>query len=141
MKRVILYTILSCCAVTAYGQELPDAPKPKKAAWIVEAVALGGLYAADFTLTARELGEQRCITAGGQHWCGPVHETDPLYGRQPGNLRMATTAASVFALEAWTLKRTERNRHAWIRWAGRAGFAWTVVDEARNLHTFTRYHR
>lgn len=138
MKGLLLAGMLSFCVGTGYAQSLPDAPKPKKAVWIAETVTLGGLYAADYTLTARGLGQRACVASGGRTWCGPMLEGDPLFGRRPGDARLATTGAAVFAVQAWALHRTESSRHGWIRWAGRAGFAYQVVSEVRGIHSWKR---
>jgi len=136
-KRALVLGCLALATAQA-GRALPDAPKPKpersgaaERLWLAEAATLAVLYTADFTMTARGLGEG----------CGPgcrMRETDPLFGRHPSNGRIAATAGALFVAHSLILRRTERSRHAWVRWAGRAGFAYLVVDEGRCIHSWVR---
>lgn len=136
---MILHCVLAVAALTT----LPDTPTPKPVVavhqvhrsrlWLAETAVLGGLYAADFTLTARGLGGP-C-----NNWPGCRNEEgDPLYGRHPSNMRIAVTAAAIFAGESLLLRQTERSRHKWVRWGGRAFFAYTVADEIRCIRTWRR---
>lgn len=141
---MILHVVL---AIAAAVTPLPDAPVPKvitpaakpdhsRRIWLMETAVLGSLYAADFTLTARGLGTPwypGCVGPGCIHM-----ESDPLYGRHPSDTRIALTTAAMFAAETLLLRKTERSRHRWVRWSGRAFFAYIVVDEARCIHSWRR---
>lgn len=136
---MILHCVLAVAALTA----LPDAPKPKpmvivhkthpNRAWLAETATLGALYAADFTLTARGLGEP-C-----SNWKGCRNaEGDPLYGSHPSNTRIALETAALFAVEVVVLHKTEHSRHGWVKWSGRAFFGYLVVDEAKCIRSWNR---
>lgn len=135
--------VLVCLAGSARADDLPDAPKPKvilpekpnhsRRIWLLETATLGALYAADFTLTARGLGE------GCNTWRGcKMQESDPLYGRHPSNAQLTIITAAQFAAGSLVLRKTEKSQHKWVKWGGRAFFAYTVVGEVRGIRTWKR---
>ena len=134
ISLLLLALVLFAGITSALEKPLPDAPKPKHAdrVWLIESATLGGLYAADFTLTARGLGkpwpENPSVLRG---------ESDPLFGRYPSNTRIALRAAAQFGLQGFLLRKTEHSRRRWVRWPGRAGFAYVLVDEARCIRSWT----
>ena len=118
---------------SAQAKPLPEAPKPKHADrfWAIESAALGSLYAADFTLTARGLGQPAPGKPGFVNW-----ESDPLFGRHPSDTRIALTAAAQFGLQSCLLQKTEHSRRAWIRWSGRAAWAYFAADEVKCIRSW-----
>jgi hypothetical protein len=115
-----------------HAQELPDAPKPtitsearltgdtrpiNRIFWTGVA-ALGASSAADMTSTART------IDRGGV-------EYNPLFGVHPSHARLAGVSAAMFAGSAASFYMTERSRHRWIRWGGRAALAFVIEQHVR----------
>lgn len=103
------------------AQTLPDAPKPKphsqKVFWIGTAL-LAASQTAD-AITTRKL-----LDRGGV-------ELDPIFGRNPSPGKQAGINAALFVGQVLAFRLTERNRHAWIRWVGRAAIGYQVSDYAR----------
>ena len=57
-------------------------------------------------------------------------ENDPVFGRHPSPAKQAGVNLAFFAGESARFYVTEHNRHAWIRWAGRAFLAEDIADHA-----------
>jgi len=136
-----LVVFCSTICSTLQAQSLPDAPKPKHAdrVWLIESATLGSLYAADFALTARGITNGGCTVINGQLWnCShrPMAEQNPLLGRYPSNAKITAYAGGMWAAESLVLRKTERSRHAWIRWSGRAAFACIVADEIKGIRSW-----
>jgi len=101
-------------------KELPDAPKPKinRRIFIVGVSLLAASTAADLKST------RSIIDRGG--W-----ENNPLFGRHPSSGTLASRGALIFAGRSTAFYFTERNRHAWVRWAGRAYIGFAIEEHAR----------
>jgi hypothetical protein len=67
-----------------------------------------------------------------------MQELDPLYGPHPSNGRIVAVAGGLYVARVLVLRRTEHSSKRWVRWAGRAGFAFLVVDESRCIHSWVR---
>jgi hypothetical protein len=99
--------------------QLPDAPKPKtdRIFWIGTAA-----LAAAKTFDAAET--RSLLDRGGA-------EGNVLYGRFPSPVKQGLINAAIFAGEVTLFHFTERSKHNWIRWAGRAYITFTVGDHFR----------
>jgi hypothetical protein len=53
-------------------------------------------------------------------------------GPQPSNPRIIRFASACFAMETTTLYFTERSRHRWLRWAGRAYVSYSVIGHVKS---------
>ena len=58
-------------------------------------------------------------------------ENDPVFGRHPSPAKQAGINLAFFAGESALFYVTERNRHAWVRWTGRALLAHAVIDHSQ----------
>jgi len=101
-----------------HAQQLPDSPKPNHRIFWTGVAALGASSAADMTSTART------IDRGGV-------EYNPLFGVHPSHARLAGVSAAMFAGSAASFYMTERSRHRWIRWGGRAALAFVIEQHVR----------
>jgi len=113
----VLAIFCSTICSTSYAQAkpLPDAPKPNKKVFVAGISLLAAAKTAD-AITTRQL-----LDRGG--W-----ENNPLFGRHPSPAKQAGVTLGIFAAQAGLFYLTEHNRQSWIRWAGRAFLAYTVVD-------------
>jgi len=101
-------------APRAATQEKPDAPKPKPCAERSHRVFYAGISLLAAAETADAISTRRVLDAGG-------HENNSLLlGRRPSPARQAAVTAGLFAAQVVIFRLTERNRHAWVRWTGRA---------------------
>jgi hypothetical protein len=57
-------------------------------------------------------------------------ENNPLFGRHPSPAKQAGINLAFFAGESAVFYLTEHNRHAWIRWTGRAFLAHAVIEHS-----------
>lgn len=123
MKPLALLALLFCCSC-ARAQSLPEMPEPKtperadRRIFFVGTAALAGSKAFDLSETSG------VVSIGG--W-----ENDPTFGRHPSNGRLAGVGAAEFAAETAGFYYSERNRHAWVRWTGRALIAFAVEERIR----------
>jgi hypothetical protein len=115
MKLFILALLLCPFAVSA--NELSEAPKPKadRRIFITGVSLLAASKSADFLTTAQLLGR------GGQ-------ENNPLLGKHPSDGRISGYAALEFLGEGSVFYLTERSRHRWIRWTGRAYIGLAIMN-------------
>lgn len=93
--------------VHAQGKPLPDAPKPNRK------VFLAGVSLHAAAKTADAITTRQLLDRGG--W-----ENNPVFGRHPSPAKQAGVNLAFFAGESARFYVTEHNRHAWIRWTGRA---------------------
>lgn len=116
-RRLLVVLLL---AVPLHAQEKPEAPKPKtdRKVFAVGTALLAASKTAD-AITTRQL-----LDRGG--W-----ENNPFLGRHPSNGRLAAFASGQFALQSTAFYFTERNRHAWIRWLGRAYVGFAIEEHVR----------
>lgn len=130
----ITYALL-VLAASAMADDLPDAPAPNmrsyglpkrevsahrfdKRVYFTGIALLGAAKAAD-AITTRQL-----LDRGG--W-----ENNHLQGRHPSAGRQAVFNLAFFAAQSGLFYVTEHNRHAWIRWTGRAWLGAVVVNHAQ----------
>lgn len=59
------------------------------------------------------------------------YENNPTFGRHPSPLKQAGINLGFFAAESGVFYLTERNRHAWVRWAGRAFVGHAILEHSR----------
>jgi hypothetical protein len=99
------------------AQEKHEAPKPNKKVFVAGVSILAAAKTAD-AIATRQL-----LDGGG--W-----ENNPVFGRHPSPAKQAGINLAFFAGESALFYFTEHNRHAWIRWSGRAFLAHSVLDHA-----------
>ena len=123
------FSVLICTAllaallcVPAFAQEKPDAPKPKpkpdRKVFTAGVSLLAAAKAAD-VITKRQL-----LDRGGV-------ELNPIFGSHPSPGKQAGINLGIFAAQSFAFYLTERNKHAWIRWTGRALLAHAVVEHTQ----------
>ena len=115
--RVLLVLLCFFLASIAHAQEKPDAPKPNKKILVTGVSLLAAAKTAD-AITTRQL-----LDRGG--W-----ENNSAFGHHPSPAKQAGINLAFFASESAVFYLTERNRHSWVRWAGRAFLAHSIADHA-----------
>lgn len=115
---VALVSLLSCSF--ALAQEKPDAPKPKHDRKVF--IAVTALLAA--SKTADAITTRQVLDRGG--W-----ENNPIFGPHPSPAKQSLINLGIFGAQAGVFALTERNRHGWVRWTGRALLAHVVVEHSR----------
>jgi hypothetical protein len=122
IRSAMLFAVLAF-AIPLYAQQkpLPDAPKPKttRASIFVAGVSLLAAAKTADAITTRQL-----LDRGGQ-------ELNPIFGKHPSPAKQAGINAGIFAAQSFAFYLTERNRHAWVRWTGRALLAHVVIDHSQ----------
>jgi len=120
MKLTTLLFALLVLASAAAAQEMPkpDAPKPNgKVFWTgVSLLAASKTSDAITTRIALDNG---------------AREKDPIFGPHPSAPKQAAINALFFAGETAFFYATEHNRHAWVRWTGRAYVGLIVVNHVQ----------
>jgi len=118
IRFAVLFAVFAF-AIPMYAQQkpLPDAPKPNKKIFITGISLLATAKTAD-AITTRQL-----LDGGG--W-----ENDPVFGRHPSPAKQAGINLAFFAGESALFYVTEHNRHAWIRWTGRAFLAQSIIEHS-----------
>ena len=111
---LLLFASITC----AQAKPLPAAPNPN-----------GKIFAAGISLlaaakTADAITTRQLLDRGG--W-----ENDPVFGRHPSPTKQAGINLAFFAGESAVFYLTEHNRHAWIRWTGRAILAYSIVEHSQ----------
>ena len=127
-RSVLLFLFSqSRCAAQATPHTLPQEPKPviraphfNRKAFIAEVSALAASQTADAISTRRSLD-----LPGNRG-----SELNPLFGPHPSPAKQAGINAAIFAGEAGLLYATEHNRHAWVRWAGRAYIGFSILEHS-----------
>jgi len=71
--------------------------------------------------TADAITTRRALNLGG--W-----ENNPVFGRYPSPAKQAGINLAFFAGESAVFYLTEHNHHSWVRWAGRAFLAHSVIE-------------
>ena len=123
-KRIVTLAFLVLClflmAVTTPAQEKPDAPKPKhdsKIFWLGSAaLAAANTFDAVETRAALNRG---------------AYESNPIFGRYPSPAKQGIINAAVFAGQVLVFRTTERSKHAWVRWTGRALVSFATEEHVR----------
>jgi hypothetical protein len=135
MKIVLLALLL--LPFTSGAQELPDAPTP----------VVAGLQTRESNLTDLKVGHynRRIFIAGvsllgasksADMWSTRIAldkgraENNPFFGQHPSTGRLVGIQAANFIGESAAFYMTERSRHAWIRWSGRAFVGLVVVNHS-----------
>jgi hypothetical protein len=118
--RFTIFALLLSFAFPVYAQSLPDAPKPKpdRRIFIAGVALLAASEAADFESTAS------LVDRGGV-------ENNRLLGRHPSPGKISAFAAVTFVGQSAIFYVTERNRHAWVRWTGRAFLGVSIVNHGQ----------
>ena len=132
---VVLVVVLALALVVApqaraqsgdtIGAANAEAGQPPKSAihrsartyWIGVSLLVAAV-AADAVTTERDL--QR----GNWEW-------NPLFGHRPSPARLFSEGAALVGGEVLAFRWTDHNRHAWIRWTGRAALSFAVVEHTR----------
>ena len=119
IRSVVLFAVLALAIpLHAQTKPLPDAPKPNRKAFLAGVSLLAASKTAD-AITTRQL-----LDRGGV-------ELNPIFGRYPSPARQAGINLAFFAGQSALFYLAERNRHAWVRWTGRAFLASVVVDHVQ----------
>lgn len=115
MIRSALFAVVLALAIPLHAQEKPDAPKPNRRVFVVGTSLLAASSVADAITTRQNLDRG-------------AFEYNPLFGRYPSPAKQAGINAGIFAAEVGLFYLTERNRHTWVRWVGRALVAQDVTE-------------
>lgn len=107
-------------AGVASAQEKPEAPKPKtdRKIFFAGVSLLAASKAAD-AITTRQL-----LDRGG--W-----ENNPVFGKHPSPAKQAGINLAFFAGQTAGFYFTERTKHAWVRWTGRAFLGAEAADHVK----------
>ena len=116
---VCYLALAALLCVSALAQEKPDAPKPKhdRKEFIVGTALLAASKRAD-AITTRQL-----LDRGG--W-----ENNPVFGRHPSPAKQSLINLGFFVAQPGVFYLTERNRHSWVRWAGRAFIGHAIFEHS-----------
>ena len=124
-NRWLRWAVLACFCPTICSTIPAQEFKPTIHVWhynhkafIAEVSLLAAAKSAD-AITTRQL-----LDRGG--W-----ENNPVFGRHPSPGKQAGINAGIFAAQSAALYFTERSRHSWIRWTGRAFLAHAIEEHAR----------
>ena len=113
--------ICSCGAgsTLCFAQEplKPEAPKPKTdhKVFLVGVSLLAASKTAD-AITTRQLLDRR------------GRELNPIFGSHPSPAKQAAVNLGFFAAESTVAYIAEHNKHAWVRWAGRAFVSHAIMN-------------
>lgn len=109
-------------AVPLYAQEpvKPESPKPKtdRKVFLVGVSLLAASKTAD-AITTRQVHDR-----GG--W-----ENNPVFGWHPSPAKQSLINLGIFGAQAGVFYLTEHNRHAWVRWTGRALIGHEILEHSR----------
>ena len=109
------------CSTPLCAQEpKPSLPIPhySRKAFIVEVSLLGAAKTADAIST------RQALDRGG--W-----ENNPIFGRHPSLAKQAGINLGIFAAKSTAFYFTERSRHKWIGWTGRAFIGHAILEHLR----------
>lgn len=120
MRITILSFAILLASFGSAAQNLPEKPEPKfnKAVFAIGVSLLGASTTAD-NITTRQL-----LDRGG--W-----ENNPTLGYHPSLPRQIGVGTAIFAGQVAAFDFTEHNRHAWVRWTGRAYLALVIANHVR----------
>ena len=127
--------LLLSTASLAQEPAKPEAPKPKTQALVTRNTAyaavtphrrvfLFGVSLLAASKTADAITTRQVLDRGG--W-----ENDHVFGRHPSPAKQSLINLGIFGVQAGVFYLTERNRHAWIRWTGRAFLAHEIEEHTR----------
>jgi len=119
-RLVLFFALLLCPLAHAQERILPDAPKPK----VSRKVFLTGVSLLAASTSADMWSTKRMLEHGGT-------EGNPIFGRHPSTARLSGISAANFLVESTGFYFTERSRHAWVRWAGRAYLILDIEEHTR----------
>ena len=74
--------------------------------------------------TADAITTRRLLDRGG--W-----ENNPIFGPYPSPPEQSRINLGIFGAQAGAFYLTQRNRHGWVRWTGRALVAHVIVEDSR----------
>ena len=119
-KRVRPYSL---DAKKSLAQEKPEVPKPKtdRKVFFVSVSLLAASKTADAITTRRVLDFPD----------GRGSELNPLFGPHLSPAGQAGINLGIFAAQSTAFYFTERSRHKWIRWTGRAFLAHEIEEHSR----------
>ena len=123
IRSVVLSAVLAL-AIPLHAQEkpLPEAPKPKqqfsRTVYVAGVSLLAASNVAD-AITTRQLQDRGGV------------ELNPIFGPHPSPAKQAGINLGVFVAQAGFFYLTEHNRHAWVRWTGRALLGAATEEHAR----------
>jgi len=118
MKRIIMaavFILLFSGSVLAQVEPVKRAPSKS---FRIGVSLLAASTAAD-AITTRQL-----LNRGG--W-----ENNPIFGKYPSPARQAGINLGFFAGQSALFYYTERNRHSFVRWTGRAYLGYVIFEHAR----------
>lgn len=118
LHLLALTSLLFCLASPA--QEKPEAPKPKTD----RKVFFVGISLLAASKTADAISTRQLLDRGG--W-----ENNPIFGPHPSPAKQSLINLGIFGAQAGVFYLTEHNRHAWVRWAGRAWLGHAIVEHSR----------
>ncbi|HEX8880459.1 MAG TPA: hypothetical protein VF749_10545 [Candidatus Acidoferrum sp.] len=125
----VFCTIFLLLAIPALAQEhsLPDSPKPKAEAPKPKhdrKVFVTGVSLLAASKTADAITTRRLLDRGG--W-----KNNPVFGRHRSPAKQAGRNAGILAAQSALFLLTEHNRHARVRWAGRAFIGHAILEHSR----------
>lgn len=140
IRSALLFAVLLLASPLALAQERPDSPTPKtepnhsdcfrdclvkphlethfnRKVFVAEVSLLAASKTADAITTRQNLDR------GG--W-----ENNPAFGRHPSPAKQSLINMGIFGAQAGLFYLTEHNRHAWIRWTGRAFIGHAILEHS-----------
>lgn len=97
-----------------------EAPKPKTD----RKVFFAGISLLAVSKTADAITTRQLLDRGG-------HENNPIFGPHPSPAKQSLINLGIFGAQATAFYLTEHNRHAWVRWTGRALIGHFIVEHSR----------
>lgn len=106
----------------ALAQEKPEAPKPKtdRKVFFAGVSLLAASKTADAITTRQNLDLPD----------GRGAKLNPIFGRHPSPVKQSLINLGIFGVQAGAFYLTEHNRHAWIRWTGRALIGHEILEHS-----------
>lgn len=118
MKRILLFVAYIAMTVAPVrGQDLPEAPKPHRAAFWAGVSLLAASQTTDAITTRRLLNHG-------------YSEMNPLFGLHPSVGRQVAINIVMFAGGAAAFYLSEKSHNRFVRWSGRAMMAFEIADHA-----------
>lgn len=117
-RSALLFLLLASPLCAQETHKITNVPRFNRKAFIAEVSLLAAAKSAD-AITTRQL-----LDRGG--W-----EGNPLFGRHPSPAKQAGINLGIFAAQSGLLYLTEHNKHAWVRWTGRAFLAHAIEEHTR----------
>ena len=122
MIRRLLVVLLLAAPLYAQEPQKPDAPKPHT--HFDRRIFVAGVSLLAASNTADAITTRKVLDRGG--W-----ENNPVFGRHPSPGKQAGINLGIFAAQSAGFYLTERSKHAWVRWTGRALLGLATEEHAR----------